>query len=98
MAYHVEQNDDTIKRMGNHRFVTSQRGLCNSLFCDHITRLGNIHNGYVKMNKHNQIVGFKWQDDITIDENESYNFIQKEKEKENHGYIEMRYYKITGKI
>lgn len=29
MAYHVEQNEDTIKRMGNYRTVTSRRGLCN---------------------------------------------------------------------
>ena len=28
------------------------------------------------MNKHNQIVGFKWTDDITLDENESYNDIK----------------------
>ena len=75
MAHHVEQNEDTIKRMGNYRIVTSQRGLCNSLFRDQITRLGNFHNGYGKMNKHNQILGFKWQDDITIDEHGRYNDI-----------------------
>ena len=76
MAYHVEQNEDTIKRMGNYRIVTSQRGLCNLPFYDQITRLDNIHNGYVKMNKHNQKMGFKWQDDITIDEHESYNDVK----------------------
>ena len=53
MAYQVEQNEDTIKHRGNYRIVTPQRGLCNSLVYDQITRLGNIHNGCVKMNKHN---------------------------------------------
>ena len=33
-----------------------------------MTRLGKIHNGYVKMNKHNQMMGFKWQGDLTINE------------------------------
>ena len=75
MAYHVEQNEDTIKRMGNFRIVTSQRGLCNSLFYDQITRLANIHNGYIKMNRHNQIMSFKSQGYVTIDENERYNDI-----------------------
>ena len=45
----------TIKHMGSYRIVTSQRGLCNSLLYDQITRLGNTHNGYVQINKHNQI-------------------------------------------
>ena len=75
MAYHVEQNEDTITHMGNYRIVTSQRGLCNSLFYDQITRLGNIHNAYVKMNKPNQIMGFKWQYYITIDGHGRYNDI-----------------------
>lgn len=43
------------------------------LVYDQITLLGEIHIGYVKMNTHNQIMGSKWSDDITIDEHESYN-------------------------
>ena len=67
---HVEQNEDTVKP--NYRIVITQRGVCNQLFYDEIIQFGNIHNGLVKMNKHNKITGFKWQDDITIYENETY--------------------------
>ena len=55
--------------------MLTQRGSCNALFYEEITHLGNIHNGYVKMNKHNQVMGFKMHG-ITIDENESYDDIK----------------------
>ena len=31
MAYHLEQNEDTVKPMGNYRIISTQRALCNSL-------------------------------------------------------------------
>ena len=54
---------------GDYRIIITQRGLCNTLFYDEITNFGNIHNGYVKMNKHNQVTSFKWHG-ITIYEDE----------------------------
>ena len=44
-------------------------------FTGKLHTLRNIHNGYVKMNKHNQVTSFKWHG-ITIDERESYNDIK----------------------
>ena len=35
------------------------------------------------MNKHNQITGFKWQHDVTIDENENYDDVKLNMEKLN---------------
>ena len=46
------------EEQGDYRIIITQRGLCNTLFYDEITNFGNIHNGYVKMNKHNQVMGF----------------------------------------
>ena len=60
---------------GDYRIILTQRGSCNALFYEEITHLGNIHNGYVKMNKHNQVMGLKMHG-ITIDENESYDDIK----------------------
>ena len=49
------------------------------------------------MNKNNQITGFKWQDDITIDENENYNDVKLTMEKLNSVIIkEEDKYKYTG--
>ena len=67
--------------MGNYRIIVTQRGVCNQLFYDEITQFGNIHNGYVKMNEHNQITGLKWLDDITIDEKETYDDVKLTMEK-----------------
>ena len=75
MSYHVEQNEETRKAIGNYRIITTTRGLCNDLFYDQITRPGNIHNGFIKLSKNNQVIGFKFHDSIMIDESESYNDI-----------------------
>ena len=75
-SYYVEQNEDTVKPMGRYRIMTTQRGVCNQLFYDEITQFGDIHNGYVTMNKHNQKTGFKWLDDITIEANETYDDVK----------------------
>ncbi len=84
-------------RESKYRIIITQRGVCNELFYEEITRLGNIHNGYVKMNKNNQITGFKWQDDIIIDENENYNDVKLTMEKLNSVIIkEEDKYKYTG--
>ena len=49
------------------------------------------------MNKHNQITGFKWQDDITIDENESYDDVELTMEKLTSDITkEQDKYKYTG--
>ena len=55
------------EEQGDNRIIITQRGLCNALFYEEITHFGNIHNGYVKMNKHNQVTSSKWHG-ITIDE------------------------------
>ena len=80
-----------------YRIIITQRGVCNQLFYDEITQFGNIHNGYVKMNKHNQITGFKWQDNITIDENETYDDVKLTMEKLNSDITkEQDKYRYTG--
>ena len=79
------------KSVFQYRVITTQRGLCNLLFYDQMTRLGKIHNGYVKMNKHNQMMGFKWQGDLTINENASCNDIKITMD--TYGYIGFGYYK-----
>ena len=66
-----------------YRIIITQRGVCNQLFYDEITQFGNIHNGYVKMDKHNQITGFKWQDYVTIDDNENCDDVKLTMEKLN---------------
>ena len=49
------------------------------------------------MNKHNQITGFKWQDDITIDENETYDDVKLTMEKLNSDITkEQDKYRYTG--
>ena len=70
-----EISEDTRKAMGCYRIITTTRGICNELFYDQIIRLGNIHNGFIRLNTNNQVVGFKFHDSITIDENEQYDAI-----------------------
>ena len=70
-----EISEDTITTMGCDRIITTTRGLCNELFYDQIIRLGNIHNGFIRQNKNNQVIGFEFNDSITIDENEHYDAI-----------------------
>ena len=84
------------KSVFQYRVITTQRGLCNLLFYDQMTRLGKIHNGYVKMNKHNQMMGFKWQGDLTINENASCNDIKITMD--TYGYIGFGYYKKNKNI
>ena len=68
----VEISEDTRKALGCYRIITTTRGLCNECFYDQIIRLGNIHNGLIRLNKNNQVIGFKFNDSNTIDENEHY--------------------------
>ena len=70
---HVKKNKE--EQNGDYRIIMTQRGLCNTLFYDEITNFGNIHNGYVKLNKHNQVMSFKCHG-ITIDENENYDNVK----------------------
>ena len=70
-----EISEDTRKAMGCYRIITTTRGLCNELFYDQIIRLGNIHKGFIGLDKNNQVVGFKFHDSITTDENEHYDAI-----------------------
>ena len=93
---HVKNKYEEDKE-SKYRIIITQRGVCNELFYEEITRFGNIHNGYVKMNKNNQITGFKWQDDITIDENENYNDVKLTMQELNADIIkEEDKYKYTG--
>ena len=69
-----EISEDTRKAMGCYRIITTTRGLCNELFYDQIIRLGNIHNGFIRLNN-KQVIGFEFHDSITIDENEHYDAI-----------------------
>ena len=49
------------------------------------------------MNKHNQITGFKWLDDITIEENETYDDVKLTMEKLNSDITkEQDKYRYTG--
>ena len=74
--FHVEPNEDTIKPMGDYRIIITQKGSCNQQFFNEITQFGNIHNGYVKMDKHNQITSSRWHGAMTIDETENYDKIK----------------------
>ena len=69
-----EISEDTRKAMGCYRIITTTRGLCNELFYDRISRLGNTHNGFIRLNNH-QVIGFKFHDSIMTDENEHYDAI-----------------------
>ena len=81
VMYYKEQDqgeisEDTRKAMGCYRIITTTRGLINELFYDQIIRLGNILNGFIRLYiKNNQVIGFKFNDSITIDENEHYDAI-----------------------
>ena len=70
-----ESSEDTRKAMGCYRIITTKHGLCNELFYDQIIRLGYIRNGFIRLNKNNQVIGFRFHDSITIDENEHYDAI-----------------------
>ena len=65
-----EISEDTRKAMGCYRIITTTRGLCNDLFYGQIIRIGNIHNGFIRLHKNNQVIGFKFHGSIIIDENE----------------------------
>ena len=70
-----ETSEDTRKAMGCSRIVTTTRGLCNDLFDDRVVRFCNIHNGFIRRNKNNQMIGLRFHDSIAIDENEHYDAI-----------------------
>ena len=44
-------------------------------FYDQIIKLGNIHNGFIRLNKNNQVISLQFHDSIIIDENEHYDAI-----------------------
>ena len=70
-----ETNEDKRHTMGCYRIITTTLGLCNELFCDQIIRLGNTHNGFIRLNETNQVIGFKFHDSILIGEHEHYDAI-----------------------
>ena len=44
-----EISEDTRKAIGDYRIITTTRGLCNDVFYDQIIKLGNIHNGFIRL-------------------------------------------------
>ena len=70
-----EISEDTRKAMGCYRIITTTRGLCNDLLYDQIIILGNIHNGFIRLNKNNKVISFKFHDSIVTDESEHYDAI-----------------------
>ena len=46
-------------RIGEYRIMIAERGLCNEICYNEITVFCNVDNGYVKVNRHNQVIGFE---------------------------------------
>ena len=102
--YQGEINEDTRTTMGCYRIITTTRGLCNELWYDQIIRPGNIHNGFMRLNQNNQVIGFNFHDSIIIDENEHYDAtattmntlnVNITKEQEQHKYTGQPLYSLA---
>ena len=68
-------SDGVSDKIGVCRIIVTQRGLCNDIFYNDIREFGNIYNGHLKMDKHNQVMSFETHG-IQIYEHESYNGVQ----------------------
>ena len=61
--------------MGNYRIMFTQRGSCNDVCYNEFREFDNARNGYVKLNKHNQVMSFEMHG-IQIDDHTDYDNVQ----------------------